>query len=691
MGLLSLFQPKATLTDEESRRGQRWLIWEGTAQMGFNSITGSGFIAAFALLLGANNFQIGMLAALPFLTMPLQLITVGLVERWRRRKLITITGWLLSQMLWIPIALIPLFLEVPGAGAISALLALVGVQALFASMQNAAWNSWLRDLVPQKTMGEFFARRLRYATLAAMGFGLGAAVFVDFWRNNTVPEAEAIGYTIAILAGALTLGLGSPLFRSFIPEPEMLPAEGRSIFSALADPFRDRNYRVLLLFHFLWAFSVQLAVPFFAVYMLTRLGLPVSAVLGFSVLSQAFNVMFLRVWGPLADRVGNKAVISVTSSMLLLVILGWTFTTSPDRYFLTIPLLVVLHILAGIASAGINVSTGTIGLKMAPQGQATAYLAATSVVSNLGAGLGPLIGGRLADFFSVHEFSVSFAWTRPDGVSTFAPISLTGFDFMFGIAFLLGLLSLNVLTLLREQGEVSEEVVIDSLFAPMQRALGPMSSVPGLGLLTQFPMGYLRRVPVPGLEAVVGVTAYQVATAAQAAGAAVGRARGLATQIARVVERSVTNAWPGGRESEHSSSDVARAAARGALRTVEHAAVDVGHMARYAVGGVARGLYRVGGDAEEFMWGAGYGVVEGAVEANADPVAAAEGAILGARAEARRMDMDEQLAADRVAHGASEAARLLYPSAAERILRAANRPADAAGELDKEPPATGGD
>lgn len=103
----------------------------------------------------------------------------------------------------------------------------------------------------------------------------------------------------------------------------------------------------------------------------------------------------------------------------------------------------------------------------------------------------------------------------------------------------------------------------------------------------------------------------------------------------------------------------------------------------------SRGLHRVGGDAEEFMWGAGYGVVEGAVEANADPVAAAEGAILGARSEARRMNMDEQLAADRVAQGASEAARLLYPSAEARILRAAQRPLPEDDEPEADHPTTG--
>jgi MFS family permease len=668
------FRPRPDLSEAETARGQRWLIWEGTSQMGFNSITGSGFIAAFALVLGANNFQIGVLAALPFLTMPLQVTTVALVERLRRRKVIAVTSWFASQALWIPIALIPVFLGVPGAGAVSALLGFVAVQSLFTAIQNSAWNSWLRDLVPQTTMGEFFARRLRFATLAAMGFGLGAALFVDFWRDRSSAGSEAYGYTFAILAGALTLGLASPFFRSLMPEPAMPepPRGGRSIFASLADPFRDRNYRVLLLFHFLWHLSIHLALPFFAVYMLTRLQLPVSAVLGFSVLSQAFNVLFLGFWGPLADRFGNKAVISVCASVLLVVILGWTFTTMPERYVLTIPLLIALHILAGVASAGLNVATGTIGLKMAPQGQATAYLAATSVVANLGAGVGPLIGGRLADYFSVRQMSIEFTWSGPESSFHFSPLNVTGFDFMFGIAFALGLLSLNVLTLLRERGAVGREVVMNALFAPMQRTLGPLSTVPGLSLLAQFPYGYLRRVPV--IEAVVGVTAYQVATAAEAASVAVERARGVASHVVRAVERSVASAWALGRSPQSDAAEVARAAARDAIYAVGEAAVDVGHMARYAIGGVARGIHEAGGNVADLLWGAGYGVVEGAVDADADPVEAARGAIEAARSEARRLGVDEQVAAERVAEGAADAAREIYPSAEQAIRSAATPP-----------------
>ncbi|MFP4641617.1 MAG: hypothetical protein ACOC6S_00795 [Chloroflexota bacterium] len=115
--------------------------------------------------------------------------------------------------------------------------------------------------------------------------------------------------------------------------------------------------------------TANLATPFFAVYMLQRLGLPLLSVMAFSVLSQVFNILFLRVWGALVDRLGMKVVLSSCASLYLLVIFGWVFTTMPERYFMTIPLLVILHILAGIAVAGITITVGTIGMEDSPRGK----------------------------------------------------------------------------------------------------------------------------------------------------------------------------------------------------------------------------------------------------------------------------------------------------------------------------------
>ena len=620
-------RPRPALSEDDLRRGLRSFTIEGAATMGLGSITGSGLLAAYALILGANNFQIGVLAALPFLAMPLQVFTVGLVENIRRRKVIAIPLWALAQSIWIPIALIPVLVDAPGGGAISMLLGLMAMRSIVVALQNPAWNSWIRDLVPQSVMGTVFARRLRWANLAAMSFGMGAALFVDFWRGRVEPEDAVYAYTIALLTGAILLGTISEFFRAMMPEPSMQgPAvERRPLFETLIEPFKDSAYRPMLVFQFLWAVALHLAVPFFAVYMLNVIGLPVSAVLAFAVLSQLFNVIFLRVWGPLVDRMGNKAVLSVSASLYVFVILGWTFTTMPDRYFLTIPLLIVLHMLAGAASAGATLTTGTIGFKLAPEGKATAYVAAVSIVANLGAGAGPLIGGGLAEFFRSRTLSVDISWVDPARTFNLPAVNLTGFDFLFVLSFVIGILTLNLLTRVVEEGEAPRADVMRELFSYGHRSTVPMSTVPGMSLITQFPLSYALRVP--GLDAALGVTAYQVAETTRLAAAAAGHSRSGTRALRGMIREAAHRMWAVGHEAEEHASEFAQQAARGAMLSLTSTAEDVSRISNSAVHGVLEAIGRSAEiDAPGAYYAATYGAVQGAIEAGADPNDAASGA-----------------------------------------------------------------
>lgn len=669
MGLKESFRPKPTISDQDIASGLRWLTWEGTAAMGFFSITTSGFLAAYALLLGCNNFQIGILAALPFLAQPLQIFIIPVVERFRRRKSITLASWIPAQLSWLVIALIPLFLDVPSSSAVTLLLVTIGIRGVFASVTSCSWNSWLRDLVPQQVLGTFFARRQMWANLAAMTFGLAASFFVTYWESHAPAGNEGLGYTFPLLFGAVFLGLASPLFMSLIPEPLMEPYAGPqpSLFSTISTPFRDGNYRHILSFLFLWGLALNMSIPFLAVYMLLRLGLPLSVVMGFSIISQAFNVLFLRVWGPLADRFGMKAILSVSVSLYLFVVLGWTFTTMPERYFLTIPLLVILHILAGIAAAGVTLTTSTIGLKLAPKGQATAYLAAAGLATSLGTGLGPLLGGYLGDFFNARQLSLVFSWTDPARFIQLPTFSLIGFDFLFCITFILGMFTLSALVALREEGEVGREVVLDALLAPMRHAVRPMSSVPGLNLLGQFPYSVLRRLPILGLDVALGVTAYQLADMARTTTMAAVRGHRKVSRIAKALERTLTGIWGADKDMQTHASEVARQTARGTMHAKENTHLDVGRLAHSAVVGIAGTFGRARIAPQEALRGAAYGIVQGAGETGADLARATISAIEGAREIAGQARLTEEEAAVYVARGALDAAAAMGDQAVAQV------------------------
>ena len=632
------------------------MVWEGLASGGVFSVASGGFMAAFALALGANNLQVGILAALPFVTQVAQLPAVLAVERYRVRKAIGVPALLGAHLMWAPIGAVPFLLETPGAAAVAVVILLLALRGLFAPVWATTWTSWMRDLVPQDVLGSYYGRRLAVITVAVAVVGLGASFFVRWWESVSAPEDAILAYSLLLIGGSLTFGLASTWCALRASEPSMPAAaeSGRSALSVLAEPLRDRNFSQLVRFLFVWSLVSNLAIPFFAVYMLKELGLSLSAVIGFTVLSQTTSVLFTRVWGPMADRVGSKPVLSLSASLYLLVIVGWVFTSHPERHFLTLPLLAVLHMFAGVAAAGVGLTMSTLTLKVAPAGKATPFLSVASIAASVGAGIGPVAGGLMADFFAVRTLGVDLSWISPNGVLELPALSLTGFDFLFAIAFVLGLLSLNLLVALREEGELPRETALGELAGRGGPAARAVSSVPGLGAVSAFSYGYLKRVP--GADVALGVTAYQVAASAQAAASSASRGRELVRDVASAVGGVVGEAIDEVEDAAGRGLELARHATRGAAHVGEDLTGQVGRVARGAVLGTLRTLAHRGVAPVEALRGAGYGAVEGAVEAGRDPAEAAAQALAAARAAASELGVSAEEAASALAAGVLDAA-----------------------------------
>ena len=617
--MFRFLRPKPTLTEDEIKSGLRWVTIEGAVSMGFFSITTSGILVAYALALGAENFHIGILAAIPFIMQVIQIPAIWLIESVRRRKIISVLSWFVAQLCWFPIALIPFLLPIPGKAAITLLIAIMAFRGIMSAICNASWNSWQRDLIPQNILGRFFSRRMAYATAFAAVFSVGSAIFIDYWRNSSLPDDSVFGYSYAILFGALFLGLASVLFMSLIPEPLMQPLTGPqpSIRERLSAPLRDSNFRKLLRFLFYWSFASNLAIPFFAAHMLQTLGMPVIWVIGLNILSQIFNILFLRVWGPLADRFSNKVVLSIGISLYLLVIAGWIFVTLPDKYFFTVPLLIILHIFAGIASAAVSFTVGTIGLKLSPKGEATSYLATASLATNIGAGLGPVAGGFLADTFSTRQLNFTLTWIDPSSTFNLPFLSITGRDFLFGIAFFLGILTLGMLATIREEGDVGREVILESLYEPIKDISRPMSTVPGFSFLANFPFGFFRRVP-PGLDVALGVTIYQIAEMAKATALAATRGRNITQRMASDLGKNITRHGRSRKKIREHGKEIVQHTVRGAMHVVDEKPVNMDKLIEQVVEGVITASSEAGMDSRDSLLGATQGVVQGAVETGID-------------------------------------------------------------------------
>lgn len=665
-------RPRDSLTEAERQRGMRGLTLQMVAASGADGLASGGFLTAFALILGASNFHIGIMTAIPFIMQPLQILVVIIVERLRMRKVFAVTSYFLAYAAWVPVALIPLFLEVPHAGAVTVLLFFIAIRGAAIAFLNTSWNSWLRDIVPGEVMGKFFADRTRLATISAAVIGLSAALFIDVWKGQ-VDDSDAIfGYSIAILFGSVILGMGAVGSMASIPELRMPapPGPRPSVFKTLSAPLRDKDYRKLVNFLFLWHVVAHLAVPFFAVYMLTRLNISLTIVVGLGVLSQIATVFFLRVWGQIIDQYGSKAVLYVSSSLYFLVILGWVFTTMPDRHALTLPLVLFLHILIGIANAGVGVSMTTMRLQMTPQAQATSYMTASSLAMNLGAGISPLIGGAFADFFAVRQLKFSIEWIDPTRTIDLPAMFLTGYDFLFAVAFVLGIFTLGILRGIPEKGEAKAQVVMDELMIRTRDNMRSLSAVPGLGLMAHFPTSTLRYVPrLTGLDVAVGVTAYQIASSLSAAVAVATQGRQTVAELRHNVSGAISDIIEQAENIGEHSLQAAQELTRETMHVASEAGVRGRIVARAAVAGSLEAFVKAGMEPFSAIPGIVQGALTGADETGQDLNEAVIQAVQGVQDAADRLGISPEEARTLSVQGAMNAVDTLGPEAAAQVQK----------------------
>lgn len=487
----AFLHPTESLSEADIRLGMRMMLYDAGFVTVMGVLTTGAFLVGFALSLGASNAVVGVVAAVGPLAQILQIPAIFVVERVRKRKLVTLYAAALSRLSWLLIAATPWVLPQP-----LWLPAFVGFLLLHfgsGNLANCAWNSWVRDLVPMQTFGSFIAKRLAVATFIGALLSVAGAIAVDYGKSRLNSDLGVFSIIFIVAACSAMISL---FFIARMPEPAMPAPSTASVREILRQPLRDRNFRAVLVFLAWWNFAVNFAAPFFAVYLLRTLELSMVWVIGLSVLSQMVNVLFFRIWGRLADRYSNKSVLSVSGPLFFFCFLLWPFTTMPEPHVFTIPLLIAIHVLAGISTAGVTLCAGNLAFKLAPYGKATAYLAVNALISGIVATIAPVLAGITGDYLASSELLVTLQWLNldhPDPAITVPTIDLQGLDFVFLIAFVIGAIAIHRLLAVREEGEVEETVVRQELLLQMRRVARQISTVAGMRQIINFPFGTLKQ------------------------------------------------------------------------------------------------------------------------------------------------------------------------------------------------------
>lgn len=482
-----MLAPQAEISDAEREAGLRRLIYEAGYSSATAALTSGVILTAFALHLGASNLLVGVLASAPFLGQLLQAPAVLMVERLRTRKAIAVVSSVVGRSMLLLMAL-AVFL--PGPLAIAAVILGQFVLCGLGAVGACAWNAWVRDLAPQERLGTVFSRRTVYTTSVSLVTGLAAAFLLD--RTSAGSDSRDWAFAGLYAVGCVT-GLISAAVVARMPEPQMPPPDvPLGLVELLRKPLLDPNFRRLIRFLASWQFAINLATPFFTVFIVSQLGFDMTFVMLLSVVSQITNLLTVRSWGVLSDRFAHKSVLAVAAPTYILSIVGMIGASQLGNSQAGMIYLIGLHMLMGAAVAGVTLATANIALKLSPKGEATAYVATSALTSSLAAGIAPILGGLFADFFAARRFELLLRWTSPEGVALISPITLSSWDFYFLIAGLLGLYALHRLSLVEEEGQIEQREMMQQVWFETRRAARNLGTVSGLRALTELPGSFVR-------------------------------------------------------------------------------------------------------------------------------------------------------------------------------------------------------
>lgn len=385
--------------DPKVRRTMRYSTLEGSFVQAFiNWTTGSALIG-YMLYLGATPFEISLIGSVPLLAQVTNPLAAWWAAKLGRRKILATIFAAFGRGLWILAAVLPQ-LGLPARSAPMFMVFLVLVSSVFQSAAGTLWAAWMGDVVPHKVRGRYFGIRTGVVGVVGMVANLVVGWFLDLVQ-------APLSFQIVMMASVFCAAVGVFLYTLHY-EP-LVTGKQLGFRDTFTEPLRHANFRKFLIFAAFWQFAVMLAAPFVMAYFLDEQKLGFRNVAIWSVIIGITALFTTTLWGRLADRVGNKAVIAIGTFLagaampacwILLGLTGniWFFWLSA--------------IADAMAWGAIGPAVFNLALSSSPQTGRAAFIASYSLSAGLAGFIGGLLSAPFLNLFQYLTFSVgSLHWT----------------------------------------------------------------------------------------------------------------------------------------------------------------------------------------------------------------------------------------------------------------------------------------
>jgi MFS family permease len=375
-----------------------WFFFDGLFASASDNIIITYFVL-FLLSLGATRTQIGLLSSFSSLASALMLIPGALlVERIGRRKEMTLLfGGGVGRLVILVAAILPFFF----GGSILVWMA-IGMSVLRDAAANLSFPAWMDitgSIVPINGRGRYFGSRNFIMAIAGI-------IVVALMGGLITRLGQPMGYQVALLLAVLLGGFSTFSF-SRINDPvralnrKKESIEQTSLITSFKSMVRQPVFISFALISALWNLSINIASPFFNVYMVENLHFSAGLVGIASIASSLASMVIQHRSGELADRWGPRRIQMICMLLIPLLTFSWAFSTKLWH-------VIIINIFSGFLWGIFNLASFNFLLALLPVAQRARYSAVFQVFTTLALAAGAAIGSLIV---ATEGIQAVFLWS----------------------------------------------------------------------------------------------------------------------------------------------------------------------------------------------------------------------------------------------------------------------------------------
>ncbi|MEQ2467595.1 MULTISPECIES: MFS transporter [Bacillaceae] len=298
----------------------------------------NNYFPLFAIsVLGATNYQVGLISSLPpFIGMFAMIIGSLIINRLQEKKMFTVYSFLAARLFLVGIALV---VFIPDKYQVIVFIVLVGIMNFPFSFANLSWQAFIGDIIQEDRRSGFFSTRNKMMTLIGMISTFFIGIFLQFF-DKTDPIPFVGLYLLAFVLGLLEINY---LKKHVEPKKKELPKKRSTHFGISV--FRNKAFLYFIISALFFNFAWQMCWTLFSIYQIKYAGATGLWISLFAVANSIGQIISFKWWARMADKHSN-------AKMLILVSLGMAIAPFITIFSTNLVFLVITNIFAGLFVSG---------------------------------------------------------------------------------------------------------------------------------------------------------------------------------------------------------------------------------------------------------------------------------------------------------------------------------------------------